>query len=330
MPPSIPQALKAEARWVCWRYTTRNGKPTKVPIDPKNGQLASCTDSATWSGFSQAISAAKQLKANGVGFVLGDGFTGVDLDKCRDPKTGQIKQWAKKIMGRVPTYWETSPSGTGLHAFILGALPPGRRRKGRIEMYDDGRYFTVTGDSLNGSTVTNCEDQLRELHSEIFPAEKQIPIRDQLVPNSLLDQELLDKAMSAKNGSKFERLWNGDSSGYLSHSEADLALCSMLAFWTGPDAGRIDQLFRQSGLMRKKWERGDYRNRTINGALARQTETWKHGGGNVPPPKDQPKMEIDASEGDFTIVSQAALDALVANNVPERIFRHGGLPSRIE
>src|SRR5262249_61082185 len=82
------------------------------------------------------------------------------------------------------------------------------------------------------------------------------------------DQSLIEKARTAKNGDKFSRLWDGNWSGYYgSESEADLALCDLLAFWTGPDPHRIDALFRQSGLFRDKWERQDYRDRTISKAL---------------------------------------------------------------
>ena len=87
--------------------------------------------------------------------------------------------------------------------------------------------------------------------------------------------EVVKKALAASNGARFSRLWNGDTEGYGSHSEADLALCGMLAFWTGGDAARIDTLFRQSGLYRKKWDRKDYRNRTITEALSGKTEFYK-------------------------------------------------------
>ena len=95
------------------------------------------------------------------------------------------------------------------------------------------------------------------------------------VDNGLSDSEVIQKALAASNGVRFSRLWNGDTSGYGSHSEADLALCGMLAFWTGGDATRIDTLFRQSGLYRKKWDRNDYRNRTIREALSGKTEFYK-------------------------------------------------------
>ena len=88
------------------------------------------------------------------------------------------------------------------------------------------------------------------------------------------DNEIINAAMGASNGDRFRLLWNGDTSTYPSHSEADQALCNLLAFWTGNDPGRIEQLFRQSGLMRDKWERQDYRDRTINNAIKATPETW--------------------------------------------------------
>lgn len=95
---------------------------------------------------------------------------------------------------------------------------------------------------------------------------------------SLDDQTLIEKAKNAKDGAKFSALWEGDISGYASHSEADLALCCLLAFWTGGDRDRINGLFRQSGLFREKWEREDYRDNTINAALESTTEFYETNG----------------------------------------------------
>ena len=82
------------------------------------------------------------------------------------------------------------------------------------------------------------------------------------------------KAAAAENEEKFRRLWAGDTSDYTSVSEADQALCSLLAFWTGPDPAKIDELFRESGLYREKWERADYRERTVHKALEGRTEFY--------------------------------------------------------
>ncbi|AHG01873.1 hypothetical protein HALLA_00850 (plasmid) [Halostagnicola larsenii XH-48] len=96
----------------------------------------------------------------------------------------------------------------------------------------------------------------------------------------LKDEELLEKARNASNGEKFERLWKGNTAGYESQSEADIALCCLLTFWTGGDHARVDRLFRQSGLLRKKWDDvhyGDgstYGEKTIERAIANTSEFY--------------------------------------------------------
>jgi hypothetical protein len=88
------------------------------------------------------------------------------------------------------------------------------------------------------------------------------------------DNLILEKALGAKNGAKVAALWSGDISGYPSHSEADLALCRELSFFT-QDPEQLDRLFRQSGLMREKWERADYRLSTIDLAIKSTAEHWR-------------------------------------------------------
>jgi putative DNA primase/helicase len=87
------------------------------------------------------------------------------------------------------------------------------------------------------------------------------------------DSELLTMARSAVNGDRFSKLFDiGDwHHAYPSQSEADLALCAHLNFWTGGDVEQLDRLFRQSALMRPKWDepRGacTYGERTLARAL---------------------------------------------------------------
>jgi putative DNA primase/helicase len=95
------------------------------------------------------------------------------------------------------------------------------------------------------------------------------------------DATLIDRAKSAGNGTRFKSLWDGSTGGHGSDaSAADLALCNMLAFWTGPDTTKIDRLFRRSGLMRDKWDvvhssTGDtYGAMTISVALDGRTEFY--------------------------------------------------------
>jgi putative DNA primase/helicase len=134
-------------QWLCWRVEERDGKPTKVPYSPATGKRADSTLPDTWSGYQEAVRACKDEGYGGIGFVFTpeDGLCGVDLDKCLDPKTGEIEPWAWTIIEELDSYTEVSPSGTGVHILVRGALPKGRNRKGRFEAYDRSRYFTVTG-----------------------------------------------------------------------------------------------------------------------------------------------------------------------------------------
>jgi putative DNA primase/helicase len=156
---AIPIELKQANQWVLWRYEERDGKRTKVPYQ-SNGSKASSTDESTWSTFEAVKTAYEQSGFDGVGFVLGNGFAGVDFDHCRDPSTGEIDAWAKAYLDRLNSYAEVSPSGEGIHCILRGSLPEGvdgRRKalegegyrpKAAIEMYSAMRFFTVTGDRI--------------------------------------------------------------------------------------------------------------------------------------------------------------------------------------
>jgi putative DNA primase/helicase len=149
-------------------------------------------------------------------------------------------------------------------------------------MYADARFFTVTGNHIGGTppAVEERSNELQELHEALFPPEEARepvpgPTPTESTTDLLSDAEVVAKASSAANGAKFKALWSGNWQGmYPSQSEADEALCCELAFWTGRDAARMDNLFRQSGLYRKKWERADYRGDTIARAAAHTAETY--------------------------------------------------------
>jgi len=276
--------MRGLRQWLCWRSEEREGKPTKIPYSPITGGRASSTSPETWAGYEEAVRACKEEGYTGVGFVFTpeDDLCGVDLDGCLDPLTEEIEPWAWTIIEELDSYTEISPSGKGVHILVRAALPEGRNRKGRFEAYDRGRYFTVTGRHLAGSPqrIENRQEELRCVIRRVFGEENTnghtMPVAvHEPVANGLSDSEVIQKALAASNSERFSRLWNGDTEEYDSHSEADLALCGMLAFWTGGDAARIDALFRQSGLYRDKWERKDYRNRTITEALSGKTEFYK-------------------------------------------------------
>jgi hypothetical protein len=272
---AIPVELRDRDQWVVWRREEHDGKPTKVPCTT-TGQRASSTDPATWTSFEDARS-AEGFDGMGYVFSADDPFAGIDLDDCFEG--GDLHPSASKIVQALDSYTETSVSGRGLHVLVRGELNGSRRRtgktpwRGEFEVYDQGRYFCMTGQLLAGAatTIEDRQAQLERVLGVVFPAPAKVARAAD--PAALDDRELLDRAFAATNGAKVERLYRGEADGYGSASEADLALCSLLAFWTGPDdPDRIDRLFRSSGLMRPKWERSDYREKTISAALEGRTE----------------------------------------------------------
>ncbi len=268
-----------------WKAALRNGKPTKLPVSPMTGRLAAIDSLTSWADYESAVEAVDRFKCEGIGFVFTDSdpYSGIDLDDCRDPQTGEMQPWARDIVQTLQSYTEISPSQQGVKIWVRGKLAAGKRNRtafetGEVEIYSRGRYFTVTGQQLPGTpdAIEDRQAALTSLHGRIFasktkPKKPRAPVGCSV---GLDDAELLVHARRAKNGAKFADLWNGDYGGYSSQSEADLALCSMLAFWTGKNRSRMDLLFRQSGLMREKWEREDYRERTITAACDMTKEIW--------------------------------------------------------
>lgn len=95
-------------------------------------------------------------------------------------------------------------------------------------------------------------------------------------PGSYLsDESVIEKMLASKNAEKTKALWEGEIPEGKSHSEADAALCMILAFWCGGDEEQMDRLFRQSSLIRDKWDElhgpDTYGNIIIRNAIARKT-----------------------------------------------------------
>ena len=345
-PEAIPEELKTSPRWVNWRQVERNGKITKLPVNPITGDPASCSNPMTWGSFDQAMVRCEGGGVNGIGFQLGFPFVGIDLDKCRNRETGEVEPWAVEIVRRLSTYAEISPSGYGIHLLAKGKLPPGARRKGRIEMYGEGRYFTVTGNHLDGTphTIEERTHALKDLHFRIFGerrATDKPPHMDRADGTvSWTDAELIEKARQAKNGEKFERLWTGDFSGYPSQSEADLALCMILAFWTRRAPDRIDILFRQSGLFRAKWderhgaEGQTYGHITIDRAIEQCSEVCGPEGRreNTKPRAKQACQRlalIVVNNRQLRDITAETISALHAENEPPSLFVQRGRLARV-
>jgi hypothetical protein len=287
---TIPSELKALPHWVNWRAERNGERIEKIPVCAVTGSHASSTDPGTWADYATAAMNAMTADSLGLGFVFSKtaSLVGIDLDKCRDATTGVLEPWAQEIVTELNSYTEVSPSGRGIHIFVSGGLPLGRRKKDRIEVYQHGRFFTVTGRHLEGTPVSveARSGELIKFHARYFadpPTPERSAITKAKVPLSLSDEAILEKCRSAKNAAKFEALWRGDWNGYPSQSEGELALLGILRFYT-QDASQLDRLFRQSGLMREKWDQrhGEqtYGQRSISEALKHVTETYERGSAN--------------------------------------------------
>ena len=211
---SIPAELRSLRQWVGWRlvHVPDRKKPTKKPLNPRTGELASTTDPATWGTFDDALVCPG---SDGVGFVFtaNDPYVGIDLDECRDTKTGALDQIASDIIARLASYTEVSPSGTGPHVIVRGMLPGTGRRRGSIEMYAEGRYFTMTGARLEDAPadIVERETELHALHDSIFEERAVLDSRPQPIHTRFTDNELVRRAQSASSGAKFTALWPATS-----------------------------------------------------------------------------------------------------------------------
>lgn len=261
---AIPADMRARVQWVCWAIeivTDKDGnpKPTKVPHTPRRGK-ASTTDPSTWRPFDQVRAAYTRGGYDGIGFVFteSDDLVFVDLDHCFDAD-GNLHADARALVDQFSTYAERSPND-GLHLFARGNLTGDWHRKGNTEIYWTGRFSTITGNHIPGTPDDPqfVNGPLDALYASIKPLQSDaqaVNFTGGKDTSILSDDDVVRKAAAARNGDKFTALMGGDLFGYDGNqSEADLALCGLLAFWCRNDTAQMDRIFRTSKLMRPKWD----------------------------------------------------------------------------
>lgn len=294
---SFPQELKRRKQWVCWRLEPDKdgGKPKKMPINAMTGKGAMSNNPQTWTDYQTALDAYEKYGYTGIGYMFtkDDGYVGVDVDHCYDPQTGEFNEVAKAIIARQKTYMEFSPSGNGVHLYFKGIKPAGSSKNSEtgVEMYESGRYFTVTGKQLDGSLDTIAEDDgaLAWIHDTYVKKQKKKKARKNRassgVPIEMTDEELLEKAKDSEDGEAFTALLDGNWQGaFQSQSEADMAFCRKLAFWSGKNKEQMDRIFRSSGLFRQKWDEKHHANgatygeETLDKAIEATEDVYSPGG----------------------------------------------------
>jgi putative DNA primase/helicase len=145
---NVPEELRQRPQWLVWKLEERDAKLTKVPYIAGGVGRAKSTDLMTWRTFEEAAQALQTGRYSGVGFAFcsADPFVGVDLDNCRNPETGEITEWAQKVIDSFTdvVLLEASPSGRGVHLITKGVCKDGVNTKS-VEVYGQDRFFTVTG-----------------------------------------------------------------------------------------------------------------------------------------------------------------------------------------
>ena len=283
------QELKEQAIWFLYRLIPKsNGSLDKVPFSAKGGVTGTSDKySGTWVTFAEAeLERAKHGKDVGLGFKLPAGHFFLDIDS-KDLNSLYVKQ----RLDRFASYAERSVSGKGIHIYgkyDLSQIPHYKDKNGKlkldrayymkhphdgIELYFGeltNRFAAYTGDVVYDAPLKDCtEAVLLTLDKDM----RRKPKTRQSISNQE-DAEVFDIVATLrkqKNAKKFITLYDkGDITGYNSQSEAEAALCSLIAFRTGDDPALIDKVFRQSALMRDKWNRDDYREATIQFAIDSQ------------------------------------------------------------
>lgn len=268
---NIPQELRNLKQWGLFelKWVEARKKNTKIPINPYDGSAGKSNDPSTWSDFDTAMRALNDVeRADGLAFYFANGYVGLDIDhidsNLEDWRAGDNdpNNLVNKFQDLTDnTYMEVSQSGTGIHAIFKGKIPGKRRRKGNYEMYQTGRFFALTGNNIipDPTIKSMSDDEMKTLYEFLFGKDNIVQLHsesDNITPVDLSVAEIIKRAEnSAKTGTRFTMFMKGGwEQFYASHSEADMAFANDLAFWTGRDFHKMDTIFRNSSLMREKFD----------------------------------------------------------------------------
>lgn len=272
----LPDELKKKTRWICWRYAVKDDKKTKIPMIPGENMTAQTNNPYTWEDYWTASNAQGY---DGIGFVFNDdGIVGIDIDHCRDPKTGKLEDRVQKLLNKIETYVEESPSGKGIH--IIGTYK-GKdhtaHKTDKIEIYFTRRFFTITGKCIQGSgklaSVDKIIDDFRNKQKEKKESAEKIRREKELTENKKKstsfeghedesDEDLLSFIFSWKGGENIKKLYEGedlyfrDEEGHQvpDRNRGDFRLVYVLNLANNNNLQQTERIFRQSGRMRPKWD----------------------------------------------------------------------------
>lgn len=345
---ALPDALAGLGNYrqfILWKFSSKpgpDGKLIKLPVSPHDGLVCDAHDVAQHVTVAEALESGARLGME-IAFVFtaNDPYWFLDLDGCRgddgswNPGTEDLQAIYNSLPGAGV---EVSSSGHGYHLFGHGTVPEDHRTrpvKGTctpFEFYTSGRFCALTGLGTIGNVDTDHTPAVQALYtSRLVPIAAEFQWEGQRDPTwrgpeddeALIERMLASKPSAASvfdGAASLKHLWEGDEEALAksyppndadiyNRSEADMALCTHLAWWTGRDGARMDRLFRESALYRDKWERGDYVEKTISGACGICADVYRQ---PLAPPVPQAEAAGVPLPGTAAIVSSDQLEAVFA------------------
>jgi P4 family phage/plasmid primase-like protien len=319
----IPESLKKNGL-----FCLRKGK---IPYNPKTGNRAQANNPDTFDTFEKTLSVMQSGNYDGIGIGIYGQICAIDIDKCvTNGKMSGMAQDIINIMNIMNTYTEYSPSGEGVRILCtVKNLNYNKKayyinnQKIGLEVYVAGvtkKYVTITGNKIPAGEFGNRDEELQIVLDKYMKREHNKITNEPVIKQTeskLSDDEISEKARTAKNGAKFSALYGGDITGYPSQSEADLALCNILAFWCGCDMVQMDRIFRNGGLYRDKWDRKQsgttYGQTVIEQAIHNCTEVYSpvpNQKNHSKQPSSNLKPEDDTDIGQSRILTKVYGDKL--------------------
>lgn len=293
---NIPEEMKERPNWVAiTTFEKENGKLGKRPIDCNTGKYASDNDPATWADFDTACKFAKENGAVTLAYALDgeDKIACIDLDGCIQENDDFTELAQKTFNLGNGTYCERSVSGKGLHVFGKTDDKTDLRsfsKDGDMEFYRRARFIAVTGDYYGSSELKSFDTpEMQSLLESKFEKRPVITNAGKGVEgfSTMSDRDVYDKACASYRGERFKDLFDGKDLQN-NHSNSDMSLMNLLAFWCNGDKDQMLRMFTASGLYRPE-KSAEYYECTMLKALQGTTDRYN------PKPQSEQKKPVSGN-----------------------------------
>ncbi len=257
---AVPDEMKKRPNWVVVKtwWNAEKSKYNKRPVNcnSDNGEYAESDNPETWTTFDNALKYLKEKGGTTVAYALDgkDNVSCIDLDHCYD-ENGQSSALAKDVLSKCgKTYVEKSVSGNGLHIFgkTSGMDIRTFSKDGDLEFYQKEHFIAMTGDGAGFYRLESFDtSEMKELLSRKCEKREEWKGVCKGVNglSTMTDRDVVEKASNAKNGDKFKRLYAGEDL-QKNHSNSDMSLMNLLAYWCNGDKEQMLRIFATSGLFR--------------------------------------------------------------------------------